>query len=168
MNSFFAFRVPLCVLAVAALAICPAVRAKTSDDQIKSAGAIELNTDLLNKMETAAAAVRADEAARAEMAAIKPGTDPDFGAAVKAKCPKTEEHLQSAGITADELIKATLAMMACFMDENGDLAKSDNEMAKANAEFVKDNKARCDAVGGMVMAMGMDPNVTDIDSAKKP
>jgi hypothetical protein len=144
----------------------PTARAKTSDDQIKSAGAIELTTELLNKMETAAASVKADEAARAEMATIKPDTDPDFAAAVKAKCPKTEEHLQSAGITADELMKATLAILACMMDENGDLAKSNNETAKANAEFVKDNKQRCDTVGGMVMAMGGGPDAAS--DTKKP
>jgi hypothetical protein len=59
-------------------------------------------------------------------------------------------------------------MLACFMDEKGELASSDNETAKANAEFVKANKDRCDKVGGEVMAMGMDPSVTDLDHAKKP
>ena len=159
-------RLLLAVSLLAAFTIAPAVRAKTSDDQIKSAGAVELTTELLDKMDAAAKAVSADEAARAEMAAIKPDTDPDFGAAVKAKCPKTEEHLKSAGITADELMKATLAIMACFMDESGDLAKSDNETAKANAEFVKANKDRCDKVGGEVMAMGSAPDAAS-DSAKK-
>ena len=159
MKSFLAFRIPLCVLALAAfVTIVPISRAKTSDDQIKSAGAVELTTELLDKMDAAAKAVSADEAARAEMATIKPDTDPDFGAAVKAKCPKTEAHLKSAGITADELMKATLAIMACMMDEGGDLAKSDNETAKANAEFVKENKDRCDKVGGAVMMMGQSPD----------
>lgn len=154
--------------ALAVFVSLPTVRAKTSEDQIKSAGAIELTTELVDKMESVAKAVRADEAARSEMAAIKPDSDPDFAATVKAKCPKTEEHLKSAGLTADELMKGTLVMLACIMDESGDIAKSDNETAKANAEFVKENKDRCDKVGGAVMAMGMSPDVTDIDSAKKP
>jgi hypothetical protein len=149
---------PLLALAAAAsliaFAVVPTLRAS---DQIKSAGAIELNTELLNKMETGSAAVRGDEAARTEMAGMKE-TDPDgWAAAVQSKCPKTTAHLKEAGITADELMKATLAILACMMDEKGDIASSDNESAKANAEFVKANKSRCDSVGGMVMAMGTAP-----------
>ncbi len=155
----------LTVVALAAFTIVPTVSAKTSDDQIKSAGAIELTTDLLDKMDNAAKAVRADEAARAEVMAVKEGEPDAFAAAVNSKCPKTAAHFKEAGIAADELMKGALAMMACFMDESGELAKSDNETAKANAEFVKENKDRSDKVGGEVMAMGMAPDAAS-DSKK--
>ncbi|HLW34571.1 MAG TPA: hypothetical protein VKS98_02835 [Chthoniobacterales bacterium] len=136
------------------LTAVPTARAKIPDDQIKSAGAIELTTELLDKMDNAAKAVHGDEAARTEMAGVKE-TEPDlWAAAVDSKCPKASAHLKEAGITADELMKGTLAIMACMMDEKGDLANSDNETAKANAEFVKENKDRCDKVGGAVMGMG--------------
>ena len=155
MKSFLDFRFPLCVFALAAfVTIVPISRGNTSGDQIKSAGAIELNTELLNKMETGSAAVKSDEAARTEIAGVKE-TEPDaWAAAVESKCPKTAAHLKDAGITADEMMKGALAILACMMDEKGDLASSDNATAKANSEFVKDNKQRCDAVGGAVMGMG--------------
>lgn len=149
------------------LAVVPVVRANISDDQIKSAGAIELTTELVDKMEKAATAIHADEAARAELSAIKETEIDALAAAMESKCPKTAAHLKEAEITAAELMKGATAMLACFMDEGGDLAKSDNETAKANAEFVKTNKQRCDKVGGEVMAMQMDPSASS-DSSKKP
>ena len=157
---------PLLVIIGALAAIVPAASATTSDDQIKSAGAIELTTELVDKMDTAAKAVRADEAARAELTFKE--TEPDAAVKAMEKCPKTMAHLKEAGITADELMKGASAMLACAFDEKGDLANSDNETAKANAEFYKENKDRCEKVGGEVMAMSIDPSVTDIDKAKKP
>lgn|SRR5689334_4200059 len=147
--------------------VVPAVSAKISDDQIKSAGGIELTTELVDKMEKAATAIHADEAARTELSAIKE-TDVDaLAAAMESKCPKTAAHLKEAGISAADLMKGASAMLACFMDEQGELANSDNETAKANAEFVKENKQRCDKVGGEVMAMQMAPDASS-DAAKKP
>jgi hypothetical protein len=157
----------LCVCALVAFIVVPFVSAKISDDQIKSAGAIELTTELVDKMEKAAAAIHADEAARTELAAIKETEVDAMAAAMESKCPKTAAHLKAAGITAAELMKGASAMLACFMDEQGELANSDNETAKANAEFVKENKERCDKVGGAVMAMQMAPGES-LDSAKKP
>jgi hypothetical protein len=156
----------LVLTALVALTIVPAASAKISDDQIKSAGAIALNTELLDKMDKAAKAVIADEAARTEMAGVKETERDAVVAAINSKCPKTVAHLKEAGITADQLMDGVSAMLACFMDESGDLAKSDNETAKANAEFVKQNKERCNTVGGAVMAMGTAPDASD--SAKKP
>ncbi len=139
-------RLLLIIGVLAAFAIAPAVRARTSDDQIKSAGGIELTT---------------------EIAAVN-DTEPDtWAAAVNSKCPKTAEHLKTAGITADELMKGALAILACFMDEKGELPNSDNEPVKANVEFVKANKERADSVGGAVMMMGQAPDAAS-DSAKKP
>src|SRR5690242_2170434 len=56
----------LCVCALAAFTFVPAVSANLPDSQLKAAGDIELTTDLLDKMEKAATAIRADDAARAE------------------------------------------------------------------------------------------------------
>jgi len=166
MKSFLASTAVAATLA-AFTTVIPAVSAKISDDQVKSAGAIELTTELVDKMEKAATAIHADEAARTELAAIKE-TDVDaLATAMESKCPKTAAHLKEAGITAGDLMKGASAMLACFMDEQGELANSDNETAKANAEFVKENKQRCDKVGGEVMAMQMPPGESS-DSAKKP
>jgi len=156
----------LVLTALVALTIVPAASAKISDDQIKSAGALALTTELLDKMDKAAKAVRADEAARTEMAGVKETERDAVVAALNSKCPKTAASLKEAGITADQLMDGMSAILACVMDESGDLAKSDNETAKANAEFVKQNKERCDTVGGAVMAMGMAPEAND--PAKKP
>ena len=156
----------LVLSALVALTIVPAVTARISDDQIKSAGSIPLNTELLDKLDKAAKAVRADEAARSEMAGVKETERDAVIAAINSKCPKTAAYLKEAGITADQLMDAMAAMLACIMDESGDLAKSDNETAKTNAEFVKQNKERCDTVGGLVMAMSTAPDASD--TAKKP
>jgi hypothetical protein len=133
----------LCAIAFAA----PVLRAETPPEQVKDAGAISLTTALLDKMEAFIQAVGADTAAKAELTEI--GKDPSvsqnqdaWAAAITAKCPKTAEHLKTAGITAGDFTKGISAIMACAMSE--DMAKSDNETAKANAEFVKANNARCD------------------------
>ena len=158
----------LIVGVLAAFTVTPKVRAKIPDDMIKSAGAIELTTELVDKMDTAAKAVRADDAARAEMAAVKEMDPAKWAAEVDSKCPKTVAHLKETGITADELMKGSLVMLACVFDEKGEFLNSDNETVKANAEFCKENKDRCDKVFGEVMAMSIDPSVTDLDKAKKP
>ena len=156
----------LIVCALAVFTIIPTASAKISDDQIKSAGAIELTTDLVDKMETAAKAVREDEAARNEVAAVKE-TDADaWAAAVNSKCPKAAAHLQEAGITAEDLMKGASAILACMMDESGELAKSDNETAKANAEFVNEHKEHCNTAGGAVMVMGMGAEPSDSAKSK--
>jgi hypothetical protein len=156
----------LVLSALVALTIVPAARAKISDDQIKTAGAIKLSADLLDKMDKAAKAVSADQAARTELAAVKETELDATVAAINSKCPKAVALFKDAGITAEEIMKATGTILACIMDESGDLAKSDNEIAKANAEFVKANMERCNTVGGEVMAMSMSPDASD--PAKKP
>ena len=156
----------LVLTALVAVTIVPAASAKIPDDQVKSAGAIKLTTELLDKMDKAAKAVRADEVARTEMAGVKETERDAVIAALNSKCPKTAAYLKEAGITADQLMDAMSAMLACIMDESGDLAKSDNETAKANAEFVKQNRQRCDTVGGALMAMSTAPDAND--TAKKP
>ena len=156
----------LVLSALVALTIVPAVTARISDDQIKSAGALALTTELLDKMDKAAKAVRADEVARTEMAGVKETERDAVIAALNSKCPKTAAYLKEAGITADQLMDGMSAILACVMDESGELAKSDNETAKANAEFVKQNTERCNTVGGELMAMSTAPDAND--TAKKP
>ena len=148
------------------LTIVPAARARISDDQIKTAGGIKLTTELLDKMEKVAKAVTADEAARTELAAVKATEHEATDAAIYSKCPKAVAHFKEAGITVDEFMKAMGAMVACLLDESSDLAKSDNETAKANAAFFQANKERCNAVGDAAIAMNVDPNASD--PAKKP
>jgi hypothetical protein len=148
--------------ALAAFALVPTVRA-IPPDQIKDAGAIKLTTDLLDKMDGFIQAVSADTAAKAELTEI--GKDPKvsqdenaWAAAITSKCPKTTEHLKKAGLTASDFTKGVSAIMACAMSE--DMVKSDNEAAKANAEFVAANRARAEKTLGtfMQMSMGTEPS----------
>ena len=140
------------------LAVAPTLRAETPPDQVKDAGAIKLTADLFDKLEAFIQGVSADAAAKAELAEI--GKDPAvsqdqnaWAAAITSKCPKTSEHLKTAGITAPDFTKGISAIMACAMSD--DMAKSENETAKANAEFVAANKARAEKIFGGFMEMSM-------------
>ena len=144
------------VLTLLAVVAAPALRAETPPEQVKDAGAIKLTTDLFDKMEAFIKAVGADDAAKAELTEI--GKDPAvsqsqdaWAAALTAKCPKTSALLKTAGITAGDFTKGISAIMACAMSE--DMAKSDNETAKANAEFVKANNARAEKIFGSFMEL---------------
>jgi len=148
----------LFLLAAIAIAAAPTLRAETPAEQVKDAGAIKLTTDLLNKMDAFIQALGADAAAKAELTEI--GKDPNvsqnqdaWAAAITSKCPKTSEHLKTAGITAPDFTKGISAIMACAMSD--DMAKSDNETAKANAEFVTANKDRAEKTFGSFMQLSM-------------
>jgi hypothetical protein len=141
-----------------AIAVAPTLRAETPPDQVKDAGAIKLTAELFDKLEAFINGVSADAAAKAELAEI--GKDPAvsqdqnaWAAAITSKCPKTSEHLKTAGITAPDFTKGISAIMACAMSD--DMVKSDNEAAKANAEFVAANKARAEKIFGGFMEMSM-------------
>lgn len=140
--------------ALAAFALVSNTNAEAPPDQVKDAGAIALTTDLFDKMDAFISAVSTDDAAKAEMAAVgkEPTMDPaTWAAAVKAKCPKTTAHFESAKITPEEFFKAITAMMACLMSE--DMTKSEDAKAKANAEFLKANNARAEKTFGGFMSL---------------
>jgi hypothetical protein len=149
------FILPL-LCAMATFALAPATYAETPADQVKAAGAIPLTTALLDKMDAAIKSLSSDEAAKAELNEIgkDPNMNPDaWGAAIDAKCPKAAADIKSAGITADEFVKGTFAIMACAMSE--DLAKSEDKTVKANAEFVTANKERAEKTFGGFMQLSM-------------
>jgi hypothetical protein len=140
------------------LAAAPALCAEPPADQVKDAAAIKLTTELFDKLEAFIQGVSGDAAAKAELAEI--GKDPNvnasqdaWAAAITAKCPKTSGHLKTAGISATDFTKGISAIMACAMSD--DMAKVDNETAKANAEFVGANKARAEKIFGSFMEMSM-------------
>lgn len=140
------------------VAVAPTLRAETPPDQVKDAAAIKLTTDLFDKLEAFIQGVSGDAAAKAELTEIgkDPATSQDqnaWAAAIAAKCPKTSEHLKTAGITAGDFTKGISAIMACAMSD--DMVKSENEAAKANAEFVTANKARAEKIFGGFMEMSM-------------
>ena len=159
MNVIRSFNRSILLLVVCAVAIAAsALRAETPPDQVKDAGAIKLTTALLDKMEAFIKAVSADAAAKAELDEI--GKDPNvskdqdaWAAAIDAKCPKASAHLKTAGITAGDFTKGISAIMACAMSD--DMAKSDNETAKANAEFVNANKERAEKLFGSFMELSV-------------
>jgi hypothetical protein len=131
------------------------LRAETPPDQIKAAGAIPLTTELLDKMDKFIKSVSADDAAKAELAAI--GKDPSitpetWGSVISAKCPKAVAIFKTSGLTPDEFSKGIFAIMAVGMSE--DLAKSQDKTVKANADFVAANKNRTEATFGAFMTLG--------------
>lgn len=136
-------------------AAAPGLRAEIPPDQIKTAGAIPLTTDLLDKMDKFIKSVSTDDAAKAELAAV--GKDPsitpeNWGSIITAKCPKAVGIFKESGLTPDEFSKGIFAIMAVAMSE--DLAKSTDKTVKANADFVAANKNRADATfaGFMMLA----------------
>jgi hypothetical protein len=144
------------VLCAIAFAATPVLRAEIPPDQIKSAGAIPLTTDLLDKMDAFIKALGADEAAKKELTAASadPSINPDnWGSSITAKCPKVAEVFKTAGITADDFGKALFAIMACAMGD--ELAKSEDKSVKANYDFVAANKDRADKTFGSFMQMSM-------------
>jgi hypothetical protein len=144
------------IVLLLALAAAPVLRAEIPPDQIKSAGAIPLTTDLLDKMDAFIKALGADEAAKKELTAASadPSINPDnWGSSITAKCPKVTEVFKTAGITADDFGKALFAIMACAMGD--ELAKSEDKAVKANYDFVAANKDRADKTFGSFMQMSM-------------
>lgn len=140
---------------VLGFAAAPDLRAETPPDQIKAAGAIPLTTELLDKMDKFVKAVSADDAAKAELAAINkdPSITPEtWGSVITAKCPKTVEIFKATGLTADDFSKGIFAIMAVAMSE--DLAKSPDKTVQANAAFVAANKDRANEVFGAFMMLG--------------
>ena len=147
------------ICAVAFFTVVPAGHAEIPADQIKAAGAIPLTTDLLDKMDKFIKSVSADDAAKAELAAVNkdPSITPEtWGSIISAKCPKTVEIFKASGLTPDEFSKGIFAMMAVGMAGamGEDLAKSTDKTVAANAAFVAANKNRTDALFGAFMTLG--------------
>jgi len=137
------------------LTSAPALRAETPPDQMKAAGAIELNTALLDKMDEFLKEVDSNEEAKKELAAV--GKDPSitpetWGSVITAKCPKAVEVFKEAELTPDDFSKAIFAIMAVSMSE--DMAKSEDKTIKANVAFLAANKDRADKTFSSFMMLG--------------
>ncbi len=142
-------------LTITLLGFVPGLRAETPPDQIKAAGAITLTTSLLDKMETVIKNVKADAAAKAELAAADkdPSLTPEtWGSVITAKCPKAVAIFKAAGVTPDEFARGMFAIMAVGMNE--DLGLSADKTVQANATFVAANKARAEAVFAAFLTLG--------------
>ena len=151
-------------LIVLGFAAAPDLRAELPADQIKTAGAIPLTTELLDKMEKFIKSVSADDAAKAELAAVNkdPSITPEtWGGIISAKCPKTMEIFKATGLTPDEFSKGIFAIMAVGMadamappGDKDNMANSTDKTVAANAAFVAANKDRTNAVFGAFMTLG--------------
>ena len=136
-------------------AAAPGLRAETPADQIKAAAAIPLTTELLDKMDKFVKNVSADNAAKAELAAVNkdPSITPEnWGGIISSKCPKTVEIFKANGLAPDDFAKAIFAIMAVAMGD--ELAKSEDKTVKANYDFVAANKDRANAIFGGFMTLG--------------
>jgi hypothetical protein len=135
-------------------AAAPPLRAEIPADQIKSAGAIPLTTDLLDKMDKVIKNLSASDAAKAELAVV--GKDPTvtpetWGNLIATKCPKAAEIFKAANVTPDDFVKAEFAIMAVAMGD--ELAKSEDKTVKANYDFVAANKERASALFAGFMSL---------------
>jgi hypothetical protein len=159
----------LAVIALFGFTVAPTTRAEAPESQLKVAGAIPLNTELLDKMEKFLTSIKSDAAAKAELVAGIKGirdnpnlTGEAWGSVISAKCPKTVEIFQASGLTPEEFGKAAFAIEAItFADamappgDKDNMAKSEDKAAAANATFVAANRARADAIYGGFGTLGL-------------
>ena len=159
----------LAVMALFGFAAAPTTRADIPANELKLAGAISLNTELLDKMEKFLTSVKSDAAAKAELvAALKENKDNPlatgeaWGSLISAKCPKAVEIFQASGLTPEEFGKAGLAIEAIIMGDamappgdKDNMAKSEDKAVAANAAFVAANRAREEAVYGGFGTLGL-------------
>lgn len=159
----------LAVIALFAFAAAPATRADIPASELELAGAIPLNTELLDKMEKFLASAKSDAAAKAELVAVTKEnkdnprmTGAAWGSLISAKCPKAVGIFEASGLTPEEFGKAALAIQAIILTEaiappgdKDNMAKSENKAVAANAAFVAANRARAEAVYGSFSTMGL-------------
>ena len=159
----------LAVMALFGFGAAPTTRADIPANELKLAGAIPLNTELLDKMEKFLTSAKSDAAAKAELVAVTkenkdnpPMTGEAWGSLISAKCPKAVEIFQASGLTPDECGKAAFAIQAIIfgdaMAPPGDkdnMAKSEDKAVAANAAFVAANRARAEAVYGSFATLGL-------------
>jgi hypothetical protein len=139
--------IPALLAASAALAVPSATRAQTSSDQAKTAGAIPLSIELLDKIDKFTKAVNSDAATTAEWNASSkdPAISSDTPAVViNSKYPKLAAAFKSADLAPEDFVKAYGAILV-----TGVIAEVDTPMADKNAEanitFYKANKDRVTA-----------------------
>ena len=159
----------LTVIVLFDFAAAPTSRAEIPARELKLAGAISLNTDLLVRIEKFLAAAKSDPTAKAELAAVTkenkdnpPMTGEAWGSLVTAKCPKTVEIFEASGVTPDEFGKAAFAIQAIILadamappGDKDNMAKSEDKAVAANAAFVAANRARAEAVYGSFATFGL-------------
>jgi hypothetical protein len=147
-------------LILVGFAVAPAVRADIPPDQLKTAGAIPLTTELLDKMDKFVKAMATDAPAKAELNEVgkDPSINPDnWASVITAKCPKTVAVFKANNLTPDDFSKAIFAVMAiAFMPD--EFAKAEDKTVKANADFVAANKNRADTIFGGFLALSVPPD----------
>jgi hypothetical protein len=159
----------LAVIALFGFGTVPTTRADIPASELKLAGAISLNMELLDKMEKVLTNAKSDAAAKAELVAVTkankdnpPMTGEAWGSLISAKCPKAVEIFQASGLTPDEFGKAAMAIQAIIMGEvmapagdKDNMGKSEDKTVAANAAFVAANRTRAEAVYGSFATLGL-------------
>jgi hypothetical protein len=130
-------------------------RAQTPSDQAKTAGAIPLSIELLDKIDKFIKAVSSDAAITAEWNASSkdPAISSDAPAAViNSKYPKLAAAFKSADLAPEDFVKAYGAILV-----TGVIAEVGTPMADKNAEanitFYKANKDRVTATMNSLEAL---------------
>jgi hypothetical protein len=139
--------IPTVLAAIAALAVPSATRAQTPSDQAKTAGAIPLSIELLDKIDKFTKAVNSDAATTAEWNASSkdPAISSETPAVIiNSKYPKLAAAFKSADLAPEDFVKAYGAILV-----TGVIAEVGTPMADKNAEanitFYKANKDRVTA-----------------------
>jgi hypothetical protein len=161
--------VALALIAVSGFAAAPTTHADIPESELKRAGAIALDAELLDKMEKFFTSAKGDTAAKAELAAVTkenkdnpPMTGEAWGSLISAKCPKAVEIFEELELTPEEFGKAVFAIQAIILGDaiappgdKDNMAKSDDKTVAANAAFVAANRGRAEAVYGSFVTLGL-------------
>ena len=159
----------LAIIALFGFATAPTTRAAIPESELKRAGAIALDAELLDKMEKFFTTARSDAAAKAELATVTkenkdnpPDTGEAWGSLISAKCPKAVEIFEDLELTPEEFGKAVFAIQALILidaiaspGDKDNMAKSEDKVVAANAAFFAANRARAEAVYGNFATLGI-------------
>ena len=160
------------VCVIAAVAVTPAIRAQTPSDQAKTAGAILLSIELLDKIDKFTKAVNGDPATTAEWnsSSKDPAISSESPAAViDSKYPKLAAAFKTAGLPPADFVKAYGAILVTgVIAELG--TPMENKNAEANVAFFKANKDRVTATMNALEALdkGADAAASASPAATSP
>ena len=161
--------VALALIALFGFAAAPAIRAAIPEEELKRAGAISLDAELLDKMEKFFTTAKSDATAKAELATVTkenkdnpPMTGEAWGKLITAKCPKAVEIFEGLELTPEDFGKAIFAIQTIIMGDaiappgdKDNMAKSDDKTVAANATFVAANRSRAEALYGTFATLGI-------------
>lgn len=136
------------------------LQAQLPDQVEKMAAGITLTTSLLDSLDKFVKTVGSDPAVRAEMEASgkDPAMTPDkFGEVINSKYSKLAAAFKSAGLSPDDYVKASSALVAtagAVELSNAGMNTGTDKTVQANIAFFKANTERCTATMKSLETLG--------------